>query len=54
MKNYRKEKNPATVRNSVWLKYVGNQITSICFCCKLEPITRGGFECGHVVSEKSN
>ncbi len=23
-----------------------------CYCCSVEPITKGNFECGHIISEK--
>jgi hypothetical protein len=48
----KKEKIPATVRNTIWCKYIGELDYSKCFCCNHEPITRGNFECGHVISEK--
>ena len=44
-------KIPATVRNSVWNKYIGGG-DGLCLCCNSERITRGNFECGHVVSRK--
>jgi hypothetical protein len=44
-------KIPATVRNSVWINHIGNDKgTSVCFCCKSQPIDRGNYECGHVIS----
>lgn len=48
-----KEKIPATVKNSVWLTYIGKQYDSKCFCCNLEQISKGNFECGHITSEKT-
>jgi len=51
----KKEKIPATVRNSVWNQNIGVTIgQSECMCCKSEPITRANFECGHVIAEKNN
>jgi len=44
-------KIPATVRNVVWLKYV-NKEDPKCFCCKIEKISKGNFECGHIISHK--
>lgn len=45
------EKIPATVRNSVWIKYIGNDKgLSKCFCCGYQDIDRGNYECGHVIS----
>jgi hypothetical protein len=49
----KKEKIPATVRNAVWCKYIGELNYSKCFCCNYEPITKGNYECGHVISEKN-
>ena len=47
----RTKKLPATVRNSVWLKYIGDETGKTkCFCCNLEDIGRGTFECGHIIS----
>lgn len=44
---------PATLRNAVWNKYVGNDIgKTLCHVKCGEYITRGNFECGHVVSVK--
>lgn len=45
---------PATVRNSVWIKYIGNERgTSKCFCCGYQDIDRGNYECGHIISRHS-
>ena len=44
-----------SLRNAVWLKYIGNEKgTSICSCCNLQPIDRGNYECGHIVSRNNN
>lgn len=48
-----KEKIPATVRNAVWIKYIGELHNAKCFCCNIEPITKGNFNCGHIISEKN-
>jgi hypothetical protein len=49
---YRKRKIPACVKNCVWDKFIGICAgTGTCFCCSTEPITRGNFHCGHVLSE---
>ena len=46
-----KPKLPPTVRNYVWNMHIGIAPgQGLCFCCKLEPITCGNFECGHIVS----
>ena len=50
-KTRRKKKIPATVRNTVWIKYNGKVFEGICFCCKTESITKSNFECGHIISE---
>lgn len=42
----------AALRNAVWINYIGNEKgTSICYCCELQPIDRGNYECGHVISK---
>ena len=51
-KRVRKQKIPATVRNTIWKLHMDNKTESKCYCCKVEPITKGNFECGHIVSEK--
>ena len=48
-----KAKIYATVRNAVWTHYNGDQLKIKCFCCNTEEISRGNYECGHVVSEKN-
>jgi hypothetical protein len=48
-----KEKIPATVKNSLWRKYFGENINGVCQCCKVEPISIKNFDCGHIVSEKN-
>ena len=44
---------PQAVRNAVWLKYMGEVHSGKCYCCKLETISKGVFECGHVISDKN-
>lgn len=44
---------PQAVRNAVWLKYMGEVHNGKCYCCKLETISKGVFECGHVISDKN-
>ena len=48
----RKQKISAAVRNGVWEEYIGKSTEALCFCCGYENISRGNFECGHIVSEK--
>ena len=52
-KNYKKQKIPAAVRNTVWLKWVTDKNNAKCFCCKLESITSANWHCGHIISEKN-
>ena len=49
----KKERIPAAVRNTVWLKYIDDKNNANCFCCKLETITNANWHCGHIVSEKN-
>ena len=49
----KKERIPAAVRNTVWLKYVKDKNDARCYCCKLEKITTANWHCGHVISEKN-
>ncbi len=49
---YRKEKIPSTLRNVVWNQFFQDVAIGKCPCCKTEPITRGNFVCGHIISEK--
>ena len=49
---YKKQKIPATIRNLVWNTYF-TTIDGICICCNHEKISRGNFQCGHIVSEKN-
>ena len=43
---------PATVRNTIWNKYIGDKEKAKCYCCKIEPITKGNYDCGHIISDK--
>lgn len=48
------KKLPAALRNAVWNTYIGAETgKSICFCCGVESISRGVYECGHVQSKAS-
>lgn len=49
----RKEPIPATVRNTIWNLYTNDTKNAKCYCCGIEPITKGNFECGHIISEKA-
>lgn len=54
-KQNKKEKIPATLRNTIWNTYIGTENkTGICFCCQTEMISTANFECGHVLAEKNN
>lgn len=47
------KKLPATLRNAVWNKYIGNNPKiGMCFCCGFEQISFANFDCGHIVSRK--
>lgn len=47
-----KQKIPATVRNSVWNMYIGEEIKiGLCYCCATERISTANFECGHIQSK---
>ena len=43
---------PKTIRNTVWRIYHDQSICGLCFCCGIEEISIGNFECGHVISRK--
>lgn len=45
-----RDKIPVSLRNVVWLKYVGGEGTGVCQCCYTQEIKRTHFICGHVVS----
>lgn len=50
--NMGKESIPKTVKNSVWLKYMGKIFEGKCFCCGITNISVFNYVCGHVKSEK--
>lgn len=43
---------PKSVRNSVWIKYIGEEFFGNCYCCSLKNLTCFNFACGHIISEK--
>lgn len=47
----KKQKIPATLRNVVWVTHIGPQSTGLCFCCKVEQISKANFAVGHVLAE---
>ena len=49
----KKEKIPASVKNTLWSLYFGNSINGNCQCCKTETISKNNFDCGHVIAEKN-
>lgn len=52
-KQVKKDKIPATLRNSIWNLYIGSDTKNgKCFCCNTETISTANFECGHILSEK--
>lgn len=52
-KRKRRQQIPSTVRNTIWEEHMGNKKNSKCYCCGIEPITKGNFECGHIVSNNN-
>ena len=53
-KKYQKPKQiiPKTLKNAVWIKYIGETIAiSPCLCCNSQTISQLSFHCGHIVSE---
>jgi len=50
-KKYKKAKIPATVKNIIWKKYMGNGIEGLCPCCKTEIISALNFHAGHIIPE---
>jgi len=49
----KKQKIPAALRNAVWITNIGDKDKNgKCYCCKIESITTGNFECGHIIAEK--
>lgn len=52
----KKQKVPPKLRNSLWLKYIGETTSGICYCCWKNIITvfsgeKDTFEAGHIKSE---
>ena len=52
----KKQKIPPKLRNSLWLKYIGEKTSGICYCCRKNIITvfsgeKDTFEAGHIKSE---
>ena len=52
----KKQKVPPKLRNSLWLKYIGEKTSGICYCCRKNIITvfsgeKDTFEAGHIKSE---
>ena len=50
-KKRKKQKIPPTLKNKVWLKYIGDKAESKCMCCNENKISLTSFHCGHVKSE---
>ena len=38
-----KRRIPATVKNTIWHMYITDKEDAKCFCCHIEPITKGNF-----------
>ena len=52
IRKYKKKcRIPATIRNSLWQKYFNKSTEGKWCCCKFETISRGNFDCGHIISE---
>jgi hypothetical protein len=54
MEKYKKKHIPKSLRNAVWIFYIGKRVGyHECFCgCKNE-ITPFDYECGHIIAEKN-
>lgn len=48
---YKKKSIPKSLRNTVWMKYIGDFFYGECFCCNVQ-ININTWECGHIISEK--
>ncbi len=35
------------LRNTIWMKYLGNRAQGKCYCCKIRPIHYSDFQVGH-------
>lgn len=35
------------LRDTVWMKYMGNKVEGKCYCCKIRPIHYSDFQVGH-------
>ena len=42
---------PLALRNAVWKTYVQDTTNPKCYCCGVESISTGNFECGHIISK---
>jgi len=49
----KKEKIPASVKNTLWRLHFNDNIEGKCNCCKVESISKQNFHCGHIISEKN-
>lgn len=51
-KKNRKKNIPRTLKKKVWEKYIGDNIKSLCLCCKTNEINYiDNWSCGHVIAE---
>ena len=49
---YKKKTIPPSLRNQVWLHYIGDEIIGNCFCCGKEiERAKSDWHCGHVKAE---
>lgn len=50
----KKEKIPASVKNAVYATFIVETTISgiqMCWCCRVEPITKANHDCGHIIPE---
>jgi hypothetical protein len=40
-----------SLRNAVWISEFGVSGIGKCYCCQLETVTMGNFQCGHIIAE---
>ena len=49
-----KRKITHLMKRKVWALHVGEEVgKTVCFCCKMTPITMLTFNCGHIVAESN-
>lgn len=48
---YKKKPINKSLRNAVWISEFGISGIGKCYCCRIETITMGNFQCGHIKAE---